>query len=186
MIGDETIKHVDAKPRFFKEVRQRPNVDLVLRTAQQQHMALSTMADTKASILITVSSIVLTIALSRSGDPQVRAALLTLAFACLVALILAIIAVLPGFGKTPGRRNFLFFGHFAEMTEEEFMRAIEQIVATDEGVYEAITRDIYSLGTFLYKKKYRFIRYAYIALLTGFIVATLVEVWVLTFAPPVP
>lgn len=182
MIGDETIKHVEAKPRFFKDVRQRPNVDLILRTAQQQHMALSTMADTKASILITVSSIVLTMALSRSGDPQLRAALLTLAFACLVSLVLAIVAVLPAFGKTAGRRNFLFFGHFAEMTEDEYMQAMEQIVATDEGVYEAVVRDIYSLGTFLYRKKYRFIRYAYIALLTGFILATVVEIYVLTFA----
>ena len=182
MIGDETIKHVEAKPRYFKEVRQRPNVDLILRTAQQQHMALSTMADTKASILITVSSIVLTIALSRSGDPQLRAALLTLACACLFSLVLAIIAVLPAFGKTKGRRNFLFFGHFADMTEDEFMAAIEQIVTTDEGVYEAVVRDIYSLGVFLYRKKYRFIRYAYIALLTGFILATIVEVYVLTFA----
>lgn len=182
MIGDETIRHVEAKPRHFKEIRTRPTVDLMLRTVQQHHMALSSMADTKASILITVSSIVLTIALSRAGDPQLRAALLTLAFACLVSLILAIVAVLPAFGKTPGRRNFLFFGHFSEMTEDEYMFAIEQITATDEGIYEAITRDIYSLGTYLFRKKYRFIRYAYIALLTGFILATVVEIYVLTFA----
>ena len=44
------------------------------------------MADTKASILITISSIVMTIALSRASDPQLRPALLTLAAACLIAL----------------------------------------------------------------------------------------------------
>ncbi|HUP45746.1 MAG TPA: Pycsar system effector family protein [Thermoanaerobaculia bacterium] len=181
MIGEETLMHMEAKPRHFKEVRPRPSVDLMLRTAQQQHMQLSQMADTKASILITVSSIALTIALSRSGDPELRAALLTLAFSCLVSLILAVIAVLPMFGKEKGRRNLLFFGHFAEMTEDEFMSAIEQIAATDEGVYAAITRDIHSLGTYLYRKKYRFLRYAYIALITGFIIATMVEVYVLTF-----
>ncbi|HUP48195.1 MAG TPA: Pycsar system effector family protein [Thermoanaerobaculia bacterium] len=181
MIGDETIRHVEAKPRHFKDVRARQSVDVLLRTAQQQHMQLSMMADTKASILITVSSIVLTIALSRAGDPQLRAALLTLAFACLLSLVLAIIAVLPAFSKKKGKRNFLFFGHFADMTEDEFMYAMEQILATDEGVYEAAVRDLHSLGVYLYRKKYRYLRYAYVALLTGFILATIVEVYVLTF-----
>ena len=180
MIGEETLLHVEAKPRHFKDVRGRQSVDTLLRTAQQHHVQLSLMADTKASILITVSSIVLTIALSRSGDPQLRSALLTLAFSCLVSLVLAVIAVLPSFSKTRGRRNLLFFGHFSEMSEDEFMHAVEQIVLTDQGIYEAAARDIYSLGIYLHRKKYRFLRYAYVALLTGFILATMVEIYVLT------
>ena len=87
----------------FSEVRSRPSVDQLLRTVQQHHVHLSAMADTKAGPIITISSIVLTIALSRAGDPQLRAALLTLAMACLLALLLAIFAVLPTFaplGKT--------------------------------------------------------------------------------------
>ena len=182
MIGEETLLHVEAKPRHFKDVRGRQSVDTLLRTAQQHHVQLSLMADTKASILITVSSIVLTIALSRSGDPQLRSALLTLAFSCLVSLVLAVVAVLPSFSKTRGRRNLLFFGHFSEMSEDEFMHAVEQIVLTDQGIYEAAARDIYSLGVYLHRKKYRFLRYAYVALLTGFILATMVEIYVLTLA----
>lgn len=180
MIGEETLLHVEAKPRHFKDVRGRQTVDTLLRTAQQHHVQLSTMADTKASILITVSSIVLTIALSRSGDPQLRSALLTLAFSCLVSLVLAVVAVLPSFAKRKGRRNLLFFGHFADMTEDEFMHAVEQIIASDQSVYEAAVRDLYSLGVYLHQKKYRFLRYAYVALLTGFILATVVEIYVLT------
>jgi hypothetical protein len=182
VIGEETLLHVEAKPRHFKDVRGRQSVDTLLRTAQQHHVQLSLMADTKASILITVSSIVLTIALSRSGDPQLRSALLTLAFSCLVSLVLAVVAVLPSFSKTRGRRNLLFFGHFSEMSEDEFMHAVEQIVLTDQGIYEAAARDIYSLGVYLHRKKYRFLRYAYVALLTGFILATMVEIYVLTLA----
>src|SRR5437899_11654456 len=83
--------------RPFDGVKGRSSVDNLLRTAQQHHVQLSLMADTKASILITISSIVLTISLSRSGDPQLRPALLTLAAACLISLLLAIVAVLPTF-----------------------------------------------------------------------------------------
>src|SRR5216684_8794901 len=72
-------------PRPFSNVTPRSSIDNLLRTAQQHHVQLSFMADTKASILITISSIVLTIALSRAGDPHLRPALLTLASACLIS-----------------------------------------------------------------------------------------------------
>ncbi|HSP17488.1 MAG TPA: Pycsar system effector family protein [Thermoanaerobaculia bacterium] len=163
---------------YFRGVKARSSVDNLLRTVQQHHVQLSLMADTKASIVITVSSIIATISLSRSGDPGLRPALLTLAVACLTSLILAIIAVLPTFSKKKGSRNLLFFGHFASMTEDEYMRAFEQIIASDDALYEIAVRDIYSLGTYLHRKKYRFLRFSYIALIAGFLMATLVEMWV--------
>src|SRR5438067_11942804 len=100
--------------RPFSGVTPRSSVDNILRTAQQHHVQLSVMADTKASILITISSIVLTISLSRSENPQLRPALLTLASACLISLLLAIIAVLPTFARRrsdhrPTEFNLLFF-----------------------------------------------------------------------------
>jgi hypothetical protein len=168
----------------FENVRSRTSVDNLLRTVQQHHVQLSGLADTKASLIITISSIVLTIALSRAGDPQLRAALLTLAVACLLALLLAIFAVLPTFAPRAVRRghvsrNLLFFGHFGTLSEDEFLDEMERVMNSDPLLYETALRDIYSLGTYLYRKKYRFLRMAYVALLTGFILATAVEVvWV--------
>ena len=167
---------MESGAQHFQGTRARGAIDNLLRTVQQHHVQLSVMADTKASILITVSSIIATISLSRMNEPKIRPALLTLAIACLFALVLAIWAVLPTFAKRRGSRNLLFFGHFADMTEDEYMEAIEQIAASDDLVYEAAVRDIYSLGTYLHRKKYRFLRLAYIALIAGFILATIVEI----------
>ena len=178
MIGEETLRHVEkieSGAAYFRDIKARSAVDNLLRTVQQHHVQLSVMADMKASILITVSSIVATIALSRSGDPSLRPALLTLAVACLISLILGMIAVLPTFSKKRGTRNLLFFGHFATMSEDEYMHAIEQIAASDDLLYEAAVRDIHSLGTYLHRKKYRYLRFAYIALISGFVIATVVE-----------
>jgi hypothetical protein len=168
-------------------IQPRSSVDNLLRTVQQHHVQLSLMADTKASLLITISSIVLTIALSRSGDPRLRPALLTLAAACLLSLLLAIIAVLPTFaprgvrkGQTP--RNILFFGHYGMLSEEEFVSEITPLLESDELLYQAALRDIYGIGAYLYRKKYRFLRFAYVALLAGFVFATAAEVWVITLA----
>lgn len=167
----------------FAGVQPRSSVDNLLRTIQQHHVQLSFMADTKASLLITISSIVLTVALSRSGEPQLRPALLALAAACLISLLLAIIAVLPTFAPKKRKReaqNLLFFGHFSLMDESEFFDEIAGVLSSDATLYEAAARDIYALGSYLYRKKYRYLRLAYVALLAGFVVATAVEVWVLT------
>jgi Family of unknown function (DUF5706) len=168
----------------FENVKPRTSVDQLLRTVQQHHVQLSALADTKAGLIITISSIVLTIALSRAGDPQLRAALLTLAVACLLALLLAIFAVLPTFAPRAVRRgritrNLLFFGHFGPLSEEEFLDEMERVMSSDAMLYETALRDIYSLGTYLYRKKFRFLRFAYVALLAGFILATVVELSVI-------
>lgn len=167
----------------FANVRPRTSVDQLLRTIQQHHVHLSAMADTKAGLIITISSIVLTISLSRAGDPQLRAALLTLAVACLLALLLAIFAVLPTFAprRVKGgvvHRNLFFFGHFAELTEDEFLDEMAVVIEKDPLLYETALRDIYALGTYLFRKKYRLLRLAYVALVAGFILATCVEVFV--------
>lgn len=164
-------------PRFAG-LQHRSSLDNFLRTVQQHHVQLSVMADTKASILITISSIVLTFALSRAGDVEIRPALLTLAVACLLSLLLAMIAILPTFAarKNAISLNVFFFGHFGPRTESEFLDEVAPILRSDPLLYEAALRDIYGLGAYLYRKKYRFLRFAYVALLAGFILATAVEV----------
>jgi hypothetical protein len=168
----------DEASQRFAGVRARSSVDNILRTIQQHHVQLSVMADTKASILITISSIVLTIALSRSENPALRPALLTIAVSSLISLLLAIIAVLPTFRRPKTAPNLFFFGHFASMSESEFMDEMERTLATDDAIYTAAARDIHGLGVYLYRKKYRFLRLAYVALLSGFVIATGVEAWV--------
>ena len=169
----------DEAGKPFASVHARSSVDNLLRTIQQHHVQLSVMADTKASILITISSIVLTLALSRSDVPRLRPALLTIAVSSLISLLLAIIAVLPTFKRrrdTPP--NLFFFGHFASMGEADFMSQMAQALESDDALYAAAARDIHSMGVYLFRKKYRFLRLAYIALLSGFVIATAVEGWV--------
>ena len=60
--------------RAFAAVPERNTGDVLLRTTQQHHVQLSVMADTKANILITVSSIILTLILGKMSDPNLRAA----------------------------------------------------------------------------------------------------------------
>ena len=79
----------------YARIPERNTGDNLLRCAQQHHVALSSMADTKANIIITVSSIVLTLCIGRLGDPELRVSALVLAVFTLFAQLLAILAILP-------------------------------------------------------------------------------------------
>ncbi|HPO24413.1 MAG TPA: DUF5706 domain-containing protein [Arenimonas sp.] len=166
----------------FAAIPERNTSDNMLRTMQQHHVQLSVMADNKANILITVSSIVLTMILANLKDPDLRAAMLTLAGFVLIALLLAIIAVLPkyrplriGPGELPPQFNLMFFGHFAELPRERFLDEISEALKADGSVYETMAKDVYAIGYYLAHFKYRFLRLSYLFFLGGFICASLVE-----------
>ena len=164
----------------FEGILGRNTGDCLLRTAQQHHVHLSAMADTKANIIITVSSIVLTLALSRLRDPDLALGLSILVAFTLLALLLAILAVLPKYrpldvdsGALPPHFNIVFFGHFGGLDQQRFLEEIARPLRSDAGVYEAMAKDLYGLGSYLLKHKYRYLRWSYLFFLAGFVLASL-------------
>lgn len=174
------MEDASAAARAFAQVPERNTGDALLRTAQQHHVALSSMADTKANIIITVSSIVLTLSFGRIGDPDLRSSIITLAVFTLIALLLAILAVLPKHralkldgDALPRDFNLLFFGHFAELPRERFLGEVARSMKADGSVYLTMANDLYSIGWYLAHRKYRYLRYSYLFFLTGFVLACL-------------
>ena len=168
---------------LYAALPERSTGDQFLRTAQQHHVALSTMADTKANIIITVSSIVLTLSIGRMGEATMRASVFTLTGFTLAALLLAILAVLPKYRPLrlkqgqplPPHFNILFFGHFSELDRERFLHEIGNRLKADGSIYRTMAGDIYSLGSYLSHHKYRYLRLSYICFLAGFVVAVVIE-----------
>lgn len=179
MAMDDNVAATDS----FARIPERNTGDVILRTAQQHHVALSSMADLKANILITVSSIVLTMTLGRMNDPALRVSALTLTAFTLVALLLAILAVLPKYQplKVKGEQlpegfNLLFFGHFAELPRERFLDEITHAMKPGV-VYLTMANDLYSLGWYLAHRKYRYLRYSYLFFIAGFVLACIEQGW---------
>ena len=175
--------HVGTREIFYG-ILGRNTSDYSIMAAQRHHVQLSQMADAKANIIITVSSIVLTISMGRVNDPELRASMLTLAAFTLVALLLAILAVLPKYRplrlknpkELPDYFNIMFFGHFAELPREEFCRLWADALRTDAAVYENLSNDLYSIGTYLARHKYRYLRISYVFFLAGFVIATIEQI----------
>lgn len=165
----------------FANVVERSSVDHLFRLMQQHHVQLSMMADTKANIIITVSSIVLTLVLGRVGSPDYRYSMAVLGVFTLVALLLAILAVLPKYQRVsrvedplPDTFNIAFFGHFAGMDQARFLRELASRLQPGR-TYETIARDVYGLGTYLAVRKYPFLRLSYLFFLAGFLLACLIQ-----------
>lgn len=163
----------------FSRVKGRNAADVFLRTAQQHHVQVSVMADVKANIVITASSIVLTLALNRYDDPGYRKSIMVLVPFITLALLFAIVAVLPkhrplhwtaGTPKPP-MFNLLFFGHFASLPKERFLREMAGVMEDDATLYRTACEDIYGIGYYLNRYKYRYLRWSYGFFLAGFLLA---------------
>ena len=144
----------------------------LLRTAQNNTLQLSQMADQKASILMGASFVVFSIAVSRAFSGSLPWSLAVLALFAFLSSLCAVMAVLPRVSRSlpPGvARNRLFFGHFHDLDEEQWTRELLAELQRDEGVFRLMLHDIYQNGQVLQQSKYRFLGYAYRLFVAGLI-----------------
>lgn len=164
------------------------HVDHLLRQTRTHHMELSSMADLKANMLLTMASVVITLSVPHLIKPHLKWAVLVLIASCLVTIILAAFATMPKLpillksGSPPDitspKFNLLFFGDFTRLSYEQFEAAMEDIMNDPSRTYQAQVRELYTLGLFLAKKKFRFVKLAYIAFIGGLFASGLVVLWV--------
>ena len=170
--GEERINH-------FKQVPEnRTAVDNILRVNHGNQMRLGLMADAKANIMITVTSIVFSVTVANLDNEAIRWPLLGFAFGCFLALLFAIFAIIPNtdYPKVKGSQeidrespifNPLFFGHFAHLDIHEYKEDYAKILMTDDSVYDSMAGDIFGQGKILALKKYKYLKWSYNSFLLG-------------------
>ena len=160
---------------MFTIKQHSPHADHLMRATQFHHVQLSSMADLKANMLLTMSSVVLTLCLPQLLKNDHLWPLYILICSCLLTICLATYAVMP---KLPPANlpapdiqspqfNILFFGDFTRLSQQQFESSMEEIMNDPSRTYGAQVREIYLLGSFLVKKKYRFLRLGYLSFITG-------------------
>jgi hypothetical protein len=162
------------------------HLDHMIRQTRWHHAQLSSMADVKANMMLTISSVVLTLSVRYLTEPLFRPAAIVLIIFCLVTVAMAAYAAMPktsilnGNGPKPNVKhqafNLLFFGDFSRLSYDQFKEAMEEAMATPEAAYEIQVREVYTLGCFLAQKKYRFVRLAYLSFISGLVVSMIVFV----------
>ena len=174
-------EHFTTKENHFDDVPSSTAIDNILSLNQTNIMNLTLMADTKANIMITVSSIVFSVTLSNMDSEILKWPLTFLGVFSMIALIFAIIVILPktGYPKTHDgdidRKspfyNPLFFGHFAHIPLDEFKSEYAQRLEKDSRTYDAVVGNIYGLGRVLATNKFKYLKLSYTSFLIGLVSA---------------
>jgi len=160
-------------------------VESMFRLTARNQISLSSIADNKSNILISVNAIMLsitmTVMVTRFDElPQLIIPTLVFLLFCLITIVLAILSTRPNISKgrfteediKNNKVNLLFFGNFYNMKLDEYEWAIGELMKNDDNLYGTMIKDQYFLGKVL-AKKYRLLRWAYSIFMFGIIISAL-------------
>lgn len=158
-------------------------VETMFRTSYRVHMNLSSLADAKANIMISINGLMISITLAAVGpniasNPWLLLPTSVLLIGCSAALVFAVLAARPRVSSqhltlaevAKNDANILFFGNFVNLSEGDFVEGMIDLMQDTEHLYVNMIRDLYGLGKVL-KKKFELLRISYnifmVALLLG-------------------
>ncbi len=183
----EKMAREDTKAKLkahYKNESPDRSIQSVYRITLRNHIKLSDIADTKANILLSVNAIIISLGISNilpdleNTNQYLLIPTLILVCFSVASIILAIMSTRPNVSKGEFTKdevknrevNVLFFGNFHKMPFDQFKWAVLQIMDDQDYIYEALMRDLHSLGIVL-NRKYMLLRWTYTVFTIGIVVS---------------
>jgi predicted metal-dependent HD superfamily phosphohydrolase len=183
----DLLKLEEVKRKELKDNRPDRGIETMYRVTLKNHIKLSDIADTKANILLSVSAIIMSIALStlfpKLDKPDNYYLIYPTMLFLLMSVVTMIFSILSTRPKVTSGKfssedvknkkvNLLFFGNFHKMPLKEFQDGMEQVMNDRDYLYKSLMKDLYFLGKVL-DKKYKLLRVAYNIFMVGIILSLL-------------
>lgn len=175
----------DAKKKKAKDNQSERGISTVFRIMANNHASLSQMADSKANIMISVNSIILSVVISvllrrLEQDTHLIIPTIMLVLVCVATIVFAVKATRPNVSEgtftkediQAKKTNLLFFGNFHNMTLSDYDWAMTEMLNDKDYLYGSMVKDLYFLGIVL-AKKYRLLRISYNIFMYGLILSML-------------
>lgn len=158
-------------------------VQTFFRSNYRNHINLSSIADNKANIMISVNSILISVLISiltyrnmADNNPPIVLPVIIFLVTGLTSLIFAVLSARPKVtslnehlpSKEERRKNMVFFGNFVTMDLDEYEESMDAMFRDPVLLYGNLTRDLYFLGKVL-DKKYRYLKVSYNIFMIGFV-----------------
>jgi hypothetical protein len=174
-------------------------VETLFRSAYRVQMDLTGLADNKANMMISINGLIISIIIAAvapklDANPWLIVPTTIFLLGTLVSIVYAILAARPRIHSVPitledlehSDGNILFFGDFANLTQDDFTAGMIDLIQDKTVVYETMIRNLYGLGSVL-KKKFALLKVAYtafmIALILGVCSFISVFIWLLYVSP---
>lgn len=190
----EAKKNADQNGKARKTISGSKSAQTMFRTALRNHIGLSSIADNKANIMLSVNALIITFALPLLGKEIANNRMLLyptmlLLSVCVVSMIFATMATRPismkGYSSMDNilarKSNLFFFGNFYRMTFEEYEKGMNATVADTKILDSTIMRDLFFLGRTL-GVKYGYLRNCYTIFMYGIILTVIAFVIVFAFS----
>jgi len=171
----------DSSERFDRLARRplRSSIQTYFRANYGNHIRLSAIADNKAHIMISVNSILLSVAISlltyqslTNRNPLYVLPIIMFLVTSLASLTFAVLSsrprvtnAMPVSGQSA---NPVFFGNFVHLTLDQYEAATDAMLRDGRLLFGNMARDLYFLGQVL-DKKYRLLTYSYTVFMMGFV-----------------
>lgn len=186
-------KEEESKKKVPNTIGNSKSAQTQFKTALRNHIDLSSIADNKANIMLSVNALIITFALPLLGKEIAANKLLLfptilLLTVCVVSMIFATLATRPipmkGYSSMESilakKSNLFFFGNYYNMTFDEYEKGMNATVADDDILDTTIMRDLFFLGKTL-GNKYAYLRKCYTIFMYGIIITVIAFVVVFTF-----
>lgn len=177
---------IDGNGLPLKEIDLGRGVETMYRNIYRTHINLSSIADNKANIMLSVNAIIISITVSSLIPklelyPDLQIPTIILLAVCLAALVFAILATRPKVTKSQltrqdiidRRANLLFFGNYYNMELDDFHFGMMEMIKDSDFLYSSMTRDLYYLGIVL-AQKYQYLRICYGIFMYGLIASVVI------------
>lgn len=155
-------------------------IDTLYRNTLRGHLDLSSIADGKANMIISINTIVLSILITAGSasisisklniqeNVQFIVPTLILMTSSLGAIIFGVLSAIPKYSETDfdmkdirdNKVSLLFFNNFLSVEKEEFVEYLNGLKKNQSLLYDDLARDVYNLGSVL-KKKYQLLNISY-------------------------
>ena len=168
-----------------RDLKPERGVETLFRVTARKQLDLTTMADSKANLIIGVNTIIISIVISVIGTRLSGASHLLIPSILIIltnatTIVIAILATRPKIirvsdhipGKESAEFNILFFGHFSRMSLDSYKETIRKTIMKKDDIYDTMSRDIYYQGLIL-SKKYTYIAWAYTIFVIGLVISIL-------------
>ena len=189
----------EAEKTQAKPVKEGRGIETLYRSVYDYHINLTSIADNKANMMISINTIIISIVITLFGTgftfstqsefSSVRF-VFPMAFLLLTSLLTVVFAILSARPNVTNKERYelskkdssiLFFGNFAQLQLKEFVDRIEELKKEKDELYNSMSVDIYYLGSVLVKK-YRYLSWSYNIFMFGMVFCAVGFVVIMLFS----
>jgi hypothetical protein len=165
-----------------KKIKESRTVETFFRNALRSNLDLTSLADSKASILISVNGFILTVVVTAAGvylsNRNMIYPFISIMITALASIALGTMAIHPRYKKELMKKgslkdfnSVLYYQDMASVEPDEYVEKVKKILKDKDKTYEHLIKHYYLLGAEI-AVKYKWLRRAYLTFALGLVVST--------------